>query len=148
LNVDETAITTVWIPDRILAEQGVKQVRAITSAERGSLVTMYVADCKCEWKFYSAIVRTTKKNFHDYYVANGPVGSAGSANTSRYLLCLPPAFTLVYCLAYCSTLKMEAICSSETSGDFQRTTRRYIPEDSISISTAVRTSKPTSCSKS
>jgi hypothetical protein len=24
---------------------------------------------------------------------------------------------------------MEAICSSETSGDFQRTTRRYIPED-------------------
>jgi hypothetical protein len=26
--------------------------------------------------------------------------------------------------------KIEAICSSETSGDFQRTTRRYIPEDS------------------
>jgi hypothetical protein len=28
-----------------------------------------------------------------------------------------------------STLKMEAICSSETSVDIQRTTRRYIPED-------------------
>jgi hypothetical protein len=27
-----------------------------------------------------------------------------------------------------STLKMEAICSSETSVDTQRTTRRYIPE--------------------
>jgi hypothetical protein len=27
------------------------------------------------------------------------------------------------------TLKMEAICSSETSVDFQRTTRRYITED-------------------
>jgi hypothetical protein len=27
-----------------------------------------------------------------------------------------------------STLKMEAICSSETSDDTQRTTRRYIPE--------------------
>jgi uncharacterized membrane protein YciS (DUF1049 family) len=26
-------------------------------------------------------------------------------------------------------LKMEAICSSETSIDVQRTTRRYIPED-------------------
>jgi hypothetical protein len=25
---------------------------------------------------------------------------------------------------------MEAICSSETSVDFQRTTRRYIPQDS------------------
>jgi hypothetical protein len=28
-----------------------------------------------------------------------------------------------------STLNMEAICSSETSVDSQRTTRRYIPED-------------------
>jgi hypothetical protein len=60
------------------------------SAERGSLVTMDMADCKCEWKFYSAIVCTTKKNFHDYYIANGP------ANTSRYLLSLPPDFTLFF----------------------------------------------------
>jgi hypothetical protein len=29
-------------------------------------------------------------------------------------LCLPPAFMLVSCLAYPSTLKIEAICSSET----------------------------------
>jgi hypothetical protein len=36
---------------------------------------------------------------------------------------------LVSCLAY-STLMTEAICSSETSVDFQRATRRYIPEDS------------------
>jgi hypothetical protein len=43
---------------------------------------------------------------------------------------LPPAFTLVSCLAYSSTLKVEAICSSETSVRFQRTTRRYIPGDS------------------
>jgi hypothetical protein len=31
-------------------------------------------------------------------------------------------------LAYSSTLKMIAKCSSETSSDFQRTIRRYIPE--------------------
>jgi hypothetical protein len=42
--------------------------------------------------------------------------------------CLSPAFTLVSCLAYSSTLKMEVTCSSETSVDFQLTTRRYIPE--------------------
>jgi hypothetical protein len=47
------------------------------------------------------------------------------------VLCLPPAFTLVSCLAYSSTLKMEAICSFEMSVDFQWTTWRYIPEDSI-----------------
>jgi hypothetical protein len=42
---------------------------------------------------------------------------------------LAPAFTLVSCSAYLA-LKMEAICLSETSVDFQRTTRHYIQEDS------------------
>jgi hypothetical protein len=42
---------------------------------------------------------------------------------------LPPPFTLVSCVAYSSTLKMKATCFPETSVDFQRTTRRYIPED-------------------
>jgi hypothetical protein len=36
---------------------------------------------------------------------------------------------LVSCLAYFSTQKIEAICSSETSVDFHRTTLRYISED-------------------
>jgi hypothetical protein len=33
--------------------------------------------------------------------------------------CLPPAFKLVPCWDVSSTLKLEAICSSETSVDFQ-----------------------------
>jgi hypothetical protein len=55
------------------------------------------------------------------------------------MLCIPlnetspkagsPAFRLVSCVAYSSTLKMEATCSSETSVDFQQTTQCYIPED-------------------
>jgi hypothetical protein len=51
------------------------------------------------------------------------------ARKQRERLCLPPAFTLVPFSAYSPTLKMEATCSSETSVDFQRTTRSYIPED-------------------
>jgi hypothetical protein len=43
--------------------------------------------------------------------------------------CLPPAFTLLSCSVYSSTLKMVAICSSETSVDFQRTKRRYVSDD-------------------
>jgi hypothetical protein len=40
-----------------------------------------------------------------------------------------PPLSLVSCSAYySSTLKMETTCSSETSVDFQQTTRRYIPE--------------------
>jgi hypothetical protein len=49
---------------------------------------------------------------------------------------LETAFTLVSCSAYFSALKWRR-CSSETSVDTQRTTRRY-------ITTAVRTSNPTS----
>jgi hypothetical protein len=68
-------------------------------------------------------------------------------STSR-LLCLPPAFTLVSRFAYSSTLKMEATCPSEISTDFQRTTRRYIPEDRIlqeiiSLAQSGRSVKPT-----
>jgi hypothetical protein len=40
---------------------------------------------------------------------------------------------LVFCLDYSSTLKMEATCSPEKSVDFQRTTRRYIPDDSSTL---------------
>jgi hypothetical protein len=44
-------------------------------------------------------------------------------------LCLPPAFTLVSCLAYSSTLETEETCSSKMSVDFQRATRRYVPQN-------------------
>jgi hypothetical protein len=44
-------------------------------------------------------------------------------------LCWLPAFALLSCSAYSLTLEMEATCSSKTSVEFQRTTRRYTPED-------------------
>jgi hypothetical protein len=42
---------------------------------------------------------------------------------------LVTCFTLVSCLAYSSTLKMEGTPSSETWVDFQRTIWRYVPEN-------------------
>jgi hypothetical protein len=47
----------------------------------------------------------------------------------RFSLAIATCFMLVSCLAYSSNLRMKATCSSKTSADFQRTTRRYIPED-------------------
>jgi hypothetical protein len=44
-------------------------------------------------------------------------------------LCLPPAFTIAFCLAYSSTLIMDATCSSVTLVVCKRTTCCYIPED-------------------
>jgi hypothetical protein len=40
-------------------------------------------------------------------------------------------FKLDFLLAYFSILKLEAICSTKTSSECQRTTRRYISEDKI-----------------
>jgi hypothetical protein len=45
--------------------------------------------------------------------------------TSELAACFHAGFLIGLLL----TLKMEATCSSETSVDFQRTIRRYIPED-------------------
>jgi hypothetical protein len=42
---------------------------------------------------------------------------------------LPPAYLLVLSEIISSTLKMEGICSSETSVATQQTARRHIPED-------------------
>jgi hypothetical protein len=47
----------------------------------------------------------------------------------HFLPSLSLAFKLVSSSAYSSTLKMEAMCASETSVDFQRTAWRYITED-------------------
>jgi hypothetical protein len=64
--------------------------------------------------------------FTEFFFSNYPTNSRFEPN---FQLCLPPDFTLLSCLVYSSTLKMEAIFSSETSLDFQRTTRLYIPVD-------------------
>ena len=42
-NVDETGVTTVQKPKRVLAETGVKQVSSVVSQERGTLVTLCCA---------------------------------------------------------------------------------------------------------
>jgi hypothetical protein len=40
-------------------------------------------------------------------------------------------FMSVPCMAYYSTLKMEAVCASETPVKFYQTTRCHNPEDNI-----------------
>jgi hypothetical protein len=52
-------------------------------------------------------------------------------------------FMLVSCLAYSSTLKIEATCSFETSVDFQWTTQHYIQEASVIVFALLRISNLT-----
>jgi hypothetical protein len=42
-NLDETGLTTVQNPFKVFAPKGIKQIGSITSAERGTLVTLFCA---------------------------------------------------------------------------------------------------------
>ena len=68
-------------PCRIVARRGMKQVGFITSAERGTLVTVAFA--------VSAIGNTffvfPRVHFYDRFVSNGPTGSNGAANPSGWM---------------------------------------------------------------
>jgi hypothetical protein len=54
---------------------------------------------------------------------------------------------LAPCLVYFLTLKINETSSSETLVGFQWTTRRYIPDEGLFITTAVRTWSPTVAKK-
>jgi hypothetical protein len=57
----------------------VKQDGAVTSAERGSLVTIAVAGSASGNSILPFLV-FTRKNYNDYFIPNGPEGSTGSVN--------------------------------------------------------------------
>ncbi|XP_071945228.1 uncharacterized protein [Antedon mediterranea] len=83
-NMDETGVTTVQKPDKVVARRGYKQVGAITSAERGTLVTIACA--------VSAIGNSIppffvfpRVHFREHFLANGPTGCKGTANPSGWM---------------------------------------------------------------
>ncbi|XP_023312650.1 uncharacterized protein LOC111692771 [Anoplophora glabripennis] len=83
-NVDETGVTTVQKPDRVVTRKGMRQVGALTSAERGTLVTITVA--------VNAIGNATppmfifpRLRYQEHFVRDGPVGCIGSGNASGWM---------------------------------------------------------------
>ena len=77
-------MTTVHRPDRIVASKGTKQVGAITSAERGTLVTVAVA-VSASGTLVPPMFVFPRAKFRDYFIANGPYGCVGSANRSGWM---------------------------------------------------------------
>lgn len=74
----ETEVTTVQKPTRIVAKKGVKQVIAVTSANRGFLVTMamaVIATGNCTPQFFLF----PQKNYRDYFIVRGPDDTARPA---------------------------------------------------------------------
>ena len=83
-NLDETGLTTVQKPGRLLTQKGLKQVGQITSGERGTLVTM----CCCVNATGNALPPAyicPRVNFRDYMTKGAPNGSLGLAAQSGWM---------------------------------------------------------------
>ena len=83
-NADETGVTTVQVPTHIVAAKGKKQVGAITSQERGTLVTMMVA-INGTGNSIPPMFIFPRKNFKDHFIRDGPTGCIGTANGSGWM---------------------------------------------------------------
>ncbi|KAJ8273773.1 hypothetical protein GJAV_G00105360, partial [Gymnothorax javanicus] len=83
-NMDETGTTTVQVPDKIIATKGQRQVGAVTSGERGTLVTVAFA-ANAQGNFVPPYFIFPRKKFHDHFIWDGPPGSTGSANGSGWM---------------------------------------------------------------
>ncbi|KYN06058.1 PREDICTED: uncharacterized protein LOC108783334 [Cyphomyrmex costatus] len=83
-NCDETGVTTVQKPNRVIARRGFKQVGRITSAERGELVTLMVA-VSANGSYIPPFFVFPRVKFQNHFLNGGPNGSVGCANPSRWI---------------------------------------------------------------
>lgn len=82
-NLDETGLSTVHILPKILAPLGEKQVGSMTSAERGTTVTM-IAAINAGGGFVPPMLIFPRVNFKDFMLAGAPEGTIGGANPSGW----------------------------------------------------------------
>lgn len=83
-NVDETGITTVHKPKKIVACRGLKQVSKVTSAERGQLVTVCAA-INASGNHLPPFMIFPRKNWQQRMVDGGPPGTEGAAHPSGWM---------------------------------------------------------------
>ena len=83
-NVDETSVTTVQTPKQVLAEKGKKQVGAITSAERGELVTVVCA-VNATGNAVPPMFIFPRVRYKDHFITRAPSGSIGTSTRSGWI---------------------------------------------------------------
>lgn len=83
-NIDETGVTTVHKPKKIVAPRGQKQVGAITSAERGTLVTLACA-VNASGNSIPPMFVFPRLRYTDIFVRCGPPDCIGAGNSSGWM---------------------------------------------------------------
>ncbi|KAF0298904.1 Jerky -like [Amphibalanus amphitrite] len=82
-NMDETGITTVQTPSKILAKRGKRTVGALTSAERGQLITV-VAACSAAGHYIPPMLIWPRKRHLDKLMDGTPPGSIAGTSDSGW----------------------------------------------------------------
>ncbi|KAF2905806.1 hypothetical protein ILUMI_00374 [Ignelater luminosus] len=80
-NMDETGITTVQRPDRVVARKGYKQIGSLTSAESGTLIIMAIV-VSASGNSVPPFFVFPRVHYKEHLVRGGPPGSVGSKNPS------------------------------------------------------------------
>lgn len=130
-NVDETALTTVHKPAKILAEKNVKQVGSATSAERGTLVTL-VGCVNAQGGFVPPFMIWPRVHFKQAMLQGTPPGSSGAAHQSgwmnkviflewlqhftKHVKCTPERPVLLLMDNHCSHIAISVIDFAKQSG--------------------------------
>lgn len=83
-NIDETGLTTVQSTQKVLAVKGCKQVGQMTSAERGTLITL-CCTINAIGNSIPPFYIFPRVNFRPYMLSGAPVGSDGAAYTSGWM---------------------------------------------------------------
>ncbi|KAJ8933222.1 hypothetical protein NQ318_010590 [Aromia moschata] len=83
-NVDETGLTTVQKPSKILVEKGKKQIGRATSGEKGATVTMELAD-NAIGNFVPPIFKFPRVHFKPQFISQGPTCCTGAAHPSGWI---------------------------------------------------------------
>lgn len=82
-NLDETGLSTVQDPPKVLSPKGLKQVGATTSAERGTTVTM-ICTINAIGNHIPPMLIFPRVNFKQFMLQGAPSGSIGIANPTGW----------------------------------------------------------------
>lgn len=83
-NIDETAVTTIEKPNMVVAKMGIRQVRALSSGEHGTLVTGIIA-VSVIGNYIPKRFIFARKRYDNYFIRDGPIGCIGTGNSSEWI---------------------------------------------------------------
>jgi len=83
-NIDETGVSTVCRPNKIIAAKGKRNVGSVTSGERGTNVTLIVA-VSASGNTVPPMFIFPRKKYNNYFISNGPPDCIGAGNASGWV---------------------------------------------------------------